>query len=68
MRNQTSFQTVDNIVDLKQSRLSTHSQCSVKILNIAQMAIALLLLKLNMGMDHIITYSMIYLVLLYLQD
>ena len=68
MRNQTAFQTVDNIVDLKQSRLSTHSQCSVKILNIAQMAIALLLLKLNMGMDHIITYSMIYLVLLYLQD
>ena len=36
MRHQTAFQTVENIVDLKQSRLSTHSQCSVKILNIAQ--------------------------------
>ena len=33
------FQKVENIVDLKQSRLSTHSQCSVKILNIVQMAI-----------------------------
>ena len=32
-------------IDLKQSRLCTHSQCSVKILNIAQMAIALLLLN-----------------------
>ena len=34
MRNQTAFQTVENIVDLKQSRLSTHSQCSVEILKI----------------------------------
>ena len=45
MRNQTAFQTVENIVDLKQSRLSTQSPCSVKILNIAQMAITLLLLN-----------------------
>ena len=34
-----------NIVDLKQSGLSTSIQCSVKILNIAQMTIALLLLN-----------------------
>ena len=34
-----------NEIDLKQSRLSTHIQCSVKILNIVQMAITLLLLN-----------------------
>ena len=46
MRNQAAFQTVENIVALKQSRLSIHSQYSVKILNIAQMAITLLLTKI----------------------
>ena len=34
------------IVDLKQSRLSTHIQCNVKILSVAQIAIALLVLNL----------------------
>ena len=34
-----------NEIDLKQSRLSTHSQCSVKIPNIAQVTITLLLLN-----------------------
>ena len=52
MRNQTAFQKVENIVDLKQSRLSTHSQCSVTILNIAQMNIALLLLNYYSEIRH----------------
>ena len=50
MRNQPALKIVENIVDLQQSTLSTHNQCSVKILNIAQMAIALLLLNVDVSL------------------
>ena len=56
-------------IDLKQSRLSAHSQCSVKILNIAQiMANGYCVIITERIIDHIIMYPMIYLVSLYLQD
>ena len=66
MRNQTAFQTVEKIVDLKQSRLSTPSQYPQHFENGYCVIISDIRMQLDMAIDHIITYTMIYLVLLYL--